>query len=267
MAETSITTSPQPQQPVLNFTNVLSESRQLIKSQPCHFLSILASTVYPLLRVHFSYSVVSQNNFLNQTTNSTNLVPDHDQRNQPANIVLINALLLILSFFLFHLVLLACTVGSITYTAFHGLHRQPIKPKSIIKSLSTSFFPLLATTLLVDAIIFAISIIFAVSLVLMIIIALLLWFPIDASSSYFTAIGVMMILFAAVAIYLQVNWALASVVVVTESTSGFEALKWSQTLIKGRRSLVLSIHDGEKFGYVRLPADIHHEKVANDGVV
>ncbi|GMN41924.1 hypothetical protein TIFTF001_011137 [Ficus carica] len=49
----------------------------------------------------------------------------------------------------------------------------------------------------------------------------------------------MAILFVSVWINLHVNWALASAVVVAESTWGFEALKRSKILVKERRGLAL----------------------------
>ena len=69
------------------------------------------------------------------------------------------------------------------------------------------------------------------------------------SSPYFVgfviALTVVMVL---VVLYLQVNWGLAPVVVVVESTWGFDALKRSKTLIKGKRRLALSLY--LHFGFV-----------------
>ncbi|GMN21294.1 hypothetical protein TIFTF001_050128 [Ficus carica] len=58
--------------------------------------------------------------------------------------------------------------------------------------------------------------------------------------------------FILVLIYLQVNWALASAVVVAESTWGFEALKRSKILVKGRRGLALFLCLVFMFWYVVL---------------
>lgn len=78
----------------------------------------------------------------------------------------------------------------------------------------------------------------------------------------------MVVLLGLVVIYLQVNWALASVVVVLESTWGFEALNRSRNLIKGRRWLAFSLSLIYGFVYVALGWNITYpEKDENRRLV
>ena len=51
----------------------------------------------------------------------------------------------------------------------------------------------------------------------------------------------MVVALFSVAIYLQVNWALSSVIVVAETTWGLASLKRSTSLVKGRRGLVFRV--------------------------
>ncbi|GMN41922.1 hypothetical protein TIFTF001_011139 [Ficus carica] len=87
-----------------------------------------------------------------------------------------------------------------------------------------------------------ISTIFAVLLDLVIVGARRLAFHIEASSPYFLVVCLsMVVLLVLVVIHLQVNWALAPVVVVAESTWGSKALDRSWSSIKGRRWLAFSV--------------------------
>ncbi|GMN21310.1 hypothetical protein TIFTF001_050122, partial [Ficus carica] len=132
----AVATSPRPQQAVLNFTTVLSESRRVIKSQLSHFLALtfvfllplsVSSIAYSTLGFLFSDAAVdSHNKFLNRTANGTStFVPDHDQRQYQPEIIPTPTLLLAFAYYLFYTVLSVYAVGSITYTAFQAFHRQP----------------------------------------------------------------------------------------------------------------------------------------------
>lgn len=64
----------------------------------------------------------------------------------------------------------------------------------------------------------------------------------EYSSPYFmTFFGVVLLVWVVVLVYLQVNWTLACVVVVVESSWGFESLRRSASLIKGMRGVALSL--------------------------
>lgn len=70
----------------------------------------------------------------------------------------------------------------------------------------------------------------------------LLGFEIVYSSPYFVAFsGVVFLVMVILLVYLQVNWTLACVVVVVESSWGLQALRRSASLIKGMRKLALSL--------------------------
>ncbi|EXC20038.1 hypothetical protein L484_015716 [Morus notabilis] len=242
----------------INLCSVLSESRRLIKSQRRHFLSLgllfllpptIVTATFPKLQSLLSDSIISLTFLYPNSSFGTS--PDHDQH--PAGTISTNTLLISLVYLLSTLALSLCAAGSITYTAFHGFYGEAIKPKSILNSIATSFFPLLATALISHAILFLIGVIFAFFSAAVIGGAWLLGFQTDPSSPYFLVFcASMVVLLVFVVIHLQVNWALASVVVVLESTWGFEALNRSRNLIKGRRWLAFSLSLIYGFVYVTL---------------
>ncbi|GMN28181.1 hypothetical protein TIFTF001_050523 [Ficus carica] len=213
----------------LKLRKVLSESYKIIKAQPQNFSALtflfltpptIAALLYPTLQSLFK-----------------------ETNDQPANTpykTLIN--LLALALYVFNIVFSICAIGSISYTAFRGFSGEVIELKSAIKSLSSSFFPLLGTTLLVQIIVFIIAFILSI----LAISGYLLvsgGFRIELFSSplFVGFVIALMVVMVLLVFYLQVNWSLAYVVVVVESAWGFKALKRSKALIKGNRGLALSL--------------------------
>ncbi|GMN41921.1 hypothetical protein TIFTF001_011135 [Ficus carica] len=254
----------------LNPTKILSESNRIINFQPRNFVFLAALFVFPsiaaVIYLVYQYPVAISDYFL--TIISTNSFgPDH--QDHIANIFRTpKTFLLPLAFaFLISLFTLSA-VGSITYTAFHAFHGQPVKLKSAFMSIKSSFFPLLGTTLLVRTIISSIIIIFAVILLSMFHGARSLGFHITVYSPYFLASCMAAaILFTSVVTYLHANWSLASVIVVAESTWGFEALKRSASLIKGRRRLFLSVSYVLWFSQVMLVLSTNHFWLSTSDIV
>ncbi|POO03465.1 Transmembrane protein [Trema orientale] len=216
---------------------VRKETNRILNAQRRHFLSLsflflfppsVAITVYPMLQSYFSDSVAVI--LFGQASD------DHHHQ-------LAKTLLLALAFLLFTSVFSLCAAGSITYSAINAFHGQPLGLKSAIKSIPTSFFRLLGTNLLVQTISLFIAFVFVTVLVTSIAIARLMGFHTEFSSSglrllcYVVVTALFLILS-----YVQVNWALSSVVAVAETTWGLASLKRSTSLVKGmRRGLVFRV--------------------------
>ncbi|PON54182.1 Transmembrane protein [Parasponia andersonii] len=236
------TTSPPP---TLNLCAVLSESKRILNAHSRHFLAL---SVLFLLPLSFSFIVFpTLQNLLaspipdnSQIFLSLDLYLRHHHRDQ--SLYSTKTLFLTLAFSVFVFVFSLCAVGSITYSVFHGFYGRPVKLLSAVKSVFSSFFRLMGTALFVQIIVSVIVFIFGLSLFLVVTSARVLGFQVEISSPYFLGlIGFVGVALMVVLVYLQVNWILVCVVVVVESTWGFEALRRSAGLIKGMRGIGLSL--------------------------
>ncbi|KAI9111659.1 hypothetical protein K1719_017349 [Acacia pycnantha] len=230
--------------PSLNLWAVLSESKRIINAHSRHFLAlsvifllplsfslIVYPTIHRLLTDSFS---VNTHVFLRHTVH-------FQAQSPPPPPIDHNTLWLTLLYSLFVFVLSLSAVGTITYSIFHGFYGRPVKFVSAIKSIITSFLPLLATVIVSQIIVSLITLIFGLLLFLVIRGIELLGIQIEYSSPYFTGFsGVLLLALLLVLVYLQVNWTLVSVVVVVESSWGFEPLRRSTGLIKGMKGVALS---------------------------
>ncbi|KAK4841446.1 hypothetical protein QYF36_004661 [Acer negundo] len=219
--------------PSLNLCTIFSESKRIINAHSRHFLAL---SVLFLLPLSFSITVYPtlQQLLLNSTQNHQSLSflthftsSLHNNNNQP--------LFLALAYTLFVSVFTLCAVGSITYSVFHGFYGRPVKLLSALRSIFTSFLPLLATTIASQIIMTGLVFVFAIFFLLVVKLVNSVGFTqFDYSSPYFK--GFALLVFVAlflVLVNLQVNWNLASVVVVVESSWGIKPLKRSASLIKG----------------------------------
>ncbi|KAF1862358.1 hypothetical protein Lal_00026889 [Lupinus albus] len=133
-----------------------------------------------------------------------------------------------------------CGVSSITYSIFHGFYgTQPLNLIPSIKTIFTSFFPLLATTIVLKLIFFFISLFFSLLLLVLILGTQLLGITSTYFRAFNAAIVVLPLLF--VVVYLQVTWTLVPVIVVLESCWGFEAIRKSASLMKGMKNVALTL--------------------------
>ncbi|TXG56567.1 hypothetical protein EZV62_017880 [Acer yangbiense] len=233
--------------PSLSLCTIISESKRIIKAHSRHFLALsvlfllppsFSIIVYPTLQQlllnstqnHQSLSFLAHsfNNHFSSTLNNNN--------NQP--------LFLALAFSIFVSVFTLCAVGSITYSVFHGFYGRPVKLLSALKSICTSFLPLLATTIASQIIITGLVLVFAVFFLLVVkLVNSVGLVQFDYSSPYFTGFALLVsVALLLVLVNLQVNWNLASVVVVVESSWGFKPLKRSASLIKGYKLVALSFY-------------------------
>jgi hypothetical protein len=233
--------------PRLNLFTVLSESKRILNAHSRHFLALSVLFLLPL-----SFSLVVYPTLLHLLTdpfpnNSQVLLRahpfdyHHHHHHQEEPIFSNNHLLsLLYSLFVFAFSLLA--VGSITFSVLHGFYGGPVKLISAIKSVLTSFFPLLLTVIIFQVIVCLISIAFGLLLLSVMRGMELLGLEVEYSSPYFlTFSGVVLLALIMVLVYVQVNWTLVSVIVVVESKWGFEPLRRSASLVKGMRGVALSL--------------------------
>ncbi|GER43774.1 F26K24.10 protein [Striga asiatica] len=203
---------------------VLSETWRVIAAHPRHFLALSALFLLPV-----SFSAVLY--YLHSiSTISTPYTQPH----------LLISILYILPTLFFTL----CAIPSITTTTFAAFHRKPISFRLSLQSIVLSFFPLLATKFITQIIFGSILFVFGVLVLVAYIGLTLLGLEIeyDNNSPYFLVFVVMAtVVLVFVFVYLQVEWCLSSAVVVLESKWGFEPLRRSSRLVKGKRWVALSM--------------------------
>ena len=254
------TTAPPPPPPQNELgKTILAESQRIIISQPCRFLALsflfllLPSAAATAFLIIFQFPVLNHAVLDDILPSITKVFAPkiHDQQDHhdhtpswPAE-----ALLLAFCLFVFNLVFSSCGVGTITYAVFHGFQgqRPKVNLKSAISSLAASFFPLLATTLLLQAI--AIAIVIAIAIIALTA-ALLLGFgiTIDVYSPHFLVFANLTLLaLMLVVTYVQADWSLALAITSVEPTNwGFESLRLSKALMnsmkeKGARERAFSM--------------------------
>ncbi|MCD7468654.1 hypothetical protein HAX54_007046 [Datura stramonium] len=136
-----------------------------------------------------------------------------------------------------------CPVAIITHSAVQSFYDRPINLVSSLKSIRTSFFPLFSTLIVSQIILITIALVFALVLVFSVQIlqslGLIELKYVSNHFSFFVIFGSMVLL--PVLIWLQVNWSLAYVIAVIESKWGFETLRRSAYLVKGKRWVALSM--------------------------
>ncbi|XP_058733763.1 uncharacterized protein LOC131605423 [Vicia villosa] len=206
--------------------DVLSQSKRVIEAQPRHYLTL--SLIFILPPIFISFFV--------------NLLAKHFQQ-QPQQETIYPTLIFTLVSILFLLIssiFTFCAFISITYSVYQSFFNQPIKLKEAFKSISTSFFPLLAT----DILIFTIFIVgsFLVGLVIGVVSFLIKYLGgVNLQAYSYLAVVLVMLVFLPLLIYLMINFSLAKVIVVVESVWGFEPLRRSWKLVKGMKRLIFSI--------------------------
>lgn len=199
--------------------DILSVSKRIIQSHPRHYL-----TLYFIFLLPFSFSSLLFQLLLN-----------HFQQQQQLTALLFLSLFYysISSFFSF------CAISTITYSVYHTFFNQKVKLQEAIKSISTSFFPLLATSTVLFVIIFFISFLFALVLLLVFFVALQRGVDFATNSDFVVVLCIMLLMIVLLA-YLQINWSLTQAIVVVESRWGLEPLRRSASLVKGMKRLIVS---------------------------
>ncbi|CAI8617579.1 unnamed protein product [Vicia faba] len=203
--------------------DVLSESKRIIYTQPRHYLTLSLIFLLPLSFFSLVYNLVLKH--LQQQQPPTN----------PTNITSLSLLFLLFSSILSHGAFI-----SITYSVYHFYFNQPIKLKEAIKSISTSFFPLLATDIVTFVIIFFIF--FLLTLLIGVVLILITYLgDINLATHPMFIYMVLMLVLLPLVVYLLINLSLVKAIVVVESVWGFEPLRRSWKLVRGMKRLILSI--------------------------
>ncbi|XP_028803670.1 uncharacterized protein LOC114758750 [Neltuma alba] len=229
--------SAQLQGPHLGFWGVITGAKRIINAHPRHFLALSTFLIlslsfsligyYTLHRLLLRFLVTTTDILLWQSFQSNNI---------NTNLLFFS---LIYSFFVFLFSL--CAIATITYSVFHGFYGQPIKFLTTIRSILTSFLPLLGAVVVSQVIVCLISLVFGGFSLLVFRGVELLGVQIEYSSPYFIGFSAVFLLaFLFVLVNLQVNWTLLSVIVVVEFNWGLTALKRSVDLIKGMKEVALS---------------------------
>ncbi|KAJ9554436.1 hypothetical protein OSB04_018481 [Centaurea solstitialis] len=209
----------------LSTTGILSESNRVLKVNYGHFYTL------SLFFLPISFSIFTNPNLrLSGELLSGELFTGdhlHSFLHKPPLFHLLTLYILSLS-----------AIATVTFTAFHGFSGKPIKLTTAIKSLKSSFFPLVSTSILIHILLIFISITFLVLIKSIVVLLqnLGLGFVMEYENSIYLATGFALIV---INICFYLNWSLAFAIAVTESKWGFEALVRSSRLVKGMRSVSL----------------------------
>ncbi|XP_057416446.1 uncharacterized protein LOC130711028 [Lotus japonicus] len=224
---------PPPPPPNLSLWSILSESKRIINAHSRHFLAL--SVVF-LLPISFSLvispllptpSPTSQIHILlRQSQSQSQTLTLTPLPQSPFNLPL-SPLLLLLLLILFSL----SATATITHSVFHGFFGRPVKLLSTVTSLfSSSFTPLLATSIISHSIL--------LSLPILILLLNYLTSPFSSSSHItLTASAFLTLALLSFTIYLRISWILAPVIAVVESSWGLEPLRRSAALMKGMKGV------------------------------
>jgi hypothetical protein len=209
-----------------NIWEALSETKRIIKTQPRHYLTLYLIFFLPL--TFFS-------GFLQLFLKHFQQQPSPPLP-KPTIIISLSLLLII-----FSTIFTYGAIITITYSIFHGYFNRPVKFKEAIKSIYTSFFPLLATNIVTYTVTFFVAFLILLLGVLVSFLIILLG-NIDYRSLNPLCYMIPMIVAVFLTMYLAVNLGFVHVIVVVESLWGFEPLRISWKLVKGMRRLVVSTY-------------------------
>ncbi|XP_024989837.1 uncharacterized protein LOC112524298 [Cynara cardunculus var. scolymus] len=214
----------------LSISGVLSESNRIVNANYSHFIG-LSLFFLPLA---FSIIITPTFRLAGQffTVDHLNNFPPNFHKPQVSHLLYI----------LIVYVLALCAIATITYSTYHGFSAKPIRFFTALKSLTFSFVPLVSTTILIHVLLFCISLSFLLFVGSMVMLVQNLGFVIDYNSinfMWFSAIVAATLL--VIIIYFYLNWSLAFVIAVTESKLGLGPLMRSSYLVKGVRSVSLSL--------------------------
>ncbi|XP_047963154.1 uncharacterized protein LOC125207731 [Salvia hispanica] len=214
---------------------VLSDTARIISSNSLHFTTLSLLLIFPIPLFNIIHTL------LQDPSPSPSPSPFNSSQYQYGQLPSLNKSQLL--YFLLFLIFNLFSISSVTHSTFHAFHRNPIKISSSLKSILSTFLPLLATKLAYFVIIVAISIAFGFCIgVVYFGMNTLLGLEMGPTTKPFIIfMAVAMILFVVLYVYLWVEWCLMDAVVVVESKYGFAALKRSSTLVKGMRRVAFVI--------------------------
>ncbi|KAF5199174.1 transmembrane protein [Thalictrum thalictroides] len=221
----------------IDLCGILSESRKITKSHSRHFLALSVLFNLPL-----SFALVAFPILHNAITNDndTNTIQSQTHLHTQQRFIGFKLFLFYFLYYFICLTLFLCATGTITYSFCQGFFGRPVKFVNAIKSLSNSLLRLFVTF-------FFFQVVILVRFVgcCMIVYGLIkgieyLGFEIDYSSIYFTVLyDIGLGILGLGLFYMLLNWILASVIVVVESSWGLEPLRRSAYLVKGMRGVAV----------------------------
>nr|XP_043606798.1 uncharacterized protein LOC122578818 [Erigeron canadensis] len=220
----------------LNLIGVLSESKKIINSHSRHFLALSLIFLLPLSFSLIIFPTLSppQNDIVSTQfiiTPVNNPLPNHPHIH-----------IYIYTYILYIYISLISATATITYSTFHGFYGRPVKVFPALKSLFFTFFPLLSTVISAQLILFLIVLSFGLFITVFVKLSENLGFVIDYGSFYFTVVfAILVTALALLLLYFVMTWSLAFVIVVAEWKWGFAPLRRSSYLVKGMRSVSLSV--------------------------
>ncbi|XP_071693624.1 uncharacterized protein [Rutidosis leptorrhynchoides] len=218
----------------LNLIGVLSESKRIINAHSRHFLALSVVFLLPLSFSLIIFPALHLSLTKYDVVSTQFLVINQPNVHQTLTLSLI--------YTLFVYIFLISAIATITYSTYHGFYGRPVKFFPAMKSLIFSFFSLVSTTIAAQLLLFLISLSFLLVFTVLLKLGQNLGFVIDFSSIYFIVICVMLsTLLGLLLMYFIVNWSLVYVIVVAESKWGFEPLWRSSYLVKGMKSVSLSL--------------------------
>ncbi|XP_024993748.1 uncharacterized protein LOC112527370 [Cynara cardunculus var. scolymus] len=218
----------------LNLCSVLSEAKRIVNAHSRHFLALSVVFLLPLSFSLIIYPTLQLSLTQIDVVTTQFFIVDSPDLRQSLTIPLL--------YILFVYIFFLGAIATITYSTFHGFYGRPVRFFPAMKSLGFSFFPLVSTTIAAQLLLGLISLTFLLFFVVIIKTVENLGSEIDYNSNYFIVFcAFVAAVLCLVIIYFQVNWSLACVIVVAESKWGFEPLWRSSYLVKGMRSISLSL--------------------------
>ncbi|XP_058733765.1 uncharacterized protein LOC131605425 [Vicia villosa] len=201
--------------------NIFCETNRIIVAQPGHYLTLSFIFLLPPSFVSLLLNILIK--YIQQATYPI------------LTISLVSILFLLISYIFTY-----CAVISITSSVYPSFLNQPIKLKQAFKSISTSFFPLLATDIIVYAIYFVAFLIFALVIgAVSFVIAYLT--GVDLQAHYFFVVVPFVLACILFFMFLGVQLSLVKVIVVVESLWGLEPLRRSWKLVEGMLLVIIPI--------------------------
>ncbi|KAF9623489.1 hypothetical protein IFM89_003105 [Coptis chinensis] len=213
-----------------SFCSILKESRKLISSHSRHFLALSVLFLLPL-----SFSLIAFPTLQSTITNPVTTKPQTLLRYNLHTLQRFPAFFSLLYTFILILFTLSAS-ASITFSVYHAFYARPVKLVSALASLSNSFFRLFATFFCGQVMVFAALIVLGLVCFGVVRGFEYLGYEIaDFKVGYVIGVGLLGFVFFC----LQVNWVLAPVIVVVESSWGLEPLRRSAYLVKEMRWVVV----------------------------
>ncbi|XP_057775062.1 uncharacterized protein LOC130994041 [Salvia miltiorrhiza] len=212
-----------------SFWRVLSDTWRILSSNPLHFAALSLLFIFPISLFNVIHTLIlppSPSPLSHYRRLLSTEIPSLDK----------SQILYLVALLIFNL----CSVASVTHSIFHGFNGKPIKLAASLKSILSSFLPLLATKIVYLIIFAAITFGYGICIGFVFLGLFFLGFDVEPSSkSSMAVVIVTMIPFLALFFYLGIKWYLAWSIVVVESKYGFAPFKRSSNLVKGAKLVAL----------------------------